>query len=460
MKIGMKKWIALLLAAALLLTAAACSLEEKPSDTGYSAKERAKVAVNIGGKYDITKGEIIDQYEYLLTMYSYYGMQAPTADADIESLQDSVIAELVNSKILLYQADKQGITLDDAQKQEVEDTLNSEMQYWFDEFTAQAQSEGATDVDARVRELFNEALANSDMDMDMDEYREYLLEMIEQDAVIAALEASVKAEAAITEEEIQEYYDNLLDIQKEDYNETPGNYATDAEAYVMSGGNPVVYAPKGYLRVKTITVTSDETLDEGYATLRTALDALEAEYGRLMLDGTEDDAERIAEIQAEYDEKKAEADALYEAYIGSAREKINEAYAALEAGQSFDEAMLEFGEDDIYTTYPAVREKGLLMLKEGEGTMDEKLVEAALALENGEYSGIIQLDDMFYIIMTVGDEPNGTTPLADVYDEIKAMAANEAAEALWTARQEAWYNDTALVTYNETVYRDIGKSKS
>ena len=93
----------------------------------------------------------------------------------------------------------------------------------------------------------------------------------------------------------------------------------------------------------------------------------------------------------------------------------------------------------------------------GYGAM---LVEAALALENGEYSGIIQLDDMFYIIMTVGDEPNGTTPLADVYDEIKAMAANEAAEALWTARQEAWYNDTALVTYNETVYRDIGKSKS
>lgn len=459
MKIGMKKWIALLLAAALLLTAAACSLEEKSGDAANSAKERARVAANVGGKYDITKGEMIDQYDYLLGMYSYYGMAAPTADADIESLQDSVLAELVNGKVLLYQAGEQGITLDEARLAEVEATLDEEMQYWIDTFTAEAETEGAADVEARMRELFDEALAGSDMDLDMDGYREYLREMIEQDAIIAALEASVKAEVTVSEEEIQEYYDNLLDIQKEDYDETPGNYATDAEAFVMSGGNPVIYAPKGYIRVKTITVSPEETLSEDYTTLRTALDALEAEYGRLMLAGTAEDEARIAEIKAEYAEKKVEADALYEAYIGSAREKINEAYAALEAGKSFDEALQEFGEDDIYTTYPAFMEKGLLMRKEGEETMDEKLVEAALALEFGEYSGIIQLDDMFYIIMPVGDEPDGTTPLADVYDVIREMAVSESAEALWTARQEAWNNDTALVTYYEDVYRDIGKSQ-
>ena len=459
MKIGMKKWIALLLAAALLLSAAACSLEEKPSEAAtYSAKERAKVAVNVGGKYDITKGEIIDQYDYLLSMYSYYGMGTPTADADIESLQDSVVAELVNSKILLYQADKLGITLNEEQEKELEETLDSEMQYWIDEFTAQAESEGAADVEARMRELFNEALVSSNMDLDMDGYREYLREMIEQDAIIAALEESVKAEATITEEEIQEYYDNLLDIQKEDYDETPANFITDAEAYIMSGGNPVVYAPKGFMRVKTITVSPAEELSEDYTTLHTALDALETEYGRLMLDGAPDDAERIAEIEAEYAEKKAEADELYEAYVGSAREKINEAYAALEAGDSFDDVLKEYGEDDIYITYPAFMEKGILMRKEGEETMDETLVEAALALGFGEHSEIIQLDDMFYIVMPVGDEPHGTTPLTDVYEEIKTMAASEAAEALWTTRQEAWTNDTALVTYYEKVYRDVGKS--
>ncbi|OQA70785.1 MAG: peptidylprolyl isomerase [Firmicutes bacterium ADurb.Bin248] len=311
MKIGLKKWIALLLAAALLLTAAACSLEEKSGDAGASAKDRARVAANVGGKYDITKGELIDQYDYLLSMYSYYGMAAPTADADIESLQDSVLAEIVNSKILLYQATEQGITLDEAQQKEVEATLDEEMQYWIDAFTSEAQTEGAADVDARMRELFDEALAGSNMDLNMEGYREYLREMIEQDALIAALEASVKAEVTVTEEEIQEYYDNLLDIQKEDYDETPGNYATDAEAFVMSGGNPVIYAPKGYMRVKTITVSPEAELSEEYTTLRTALDALEAEYGRLMLDGMEEDAERIAEIKAEYDEKKAEADELY-----------------------------------------------------------------------------------------------------------------------------------------------------
>ncbi|MDO4571768.1 MAG: peptidyl-prolyl cis-trans isomerase [Clostridia bacterium] len=453
----MRKWIALLLAAALMAVSAACALEESADEGGDDEAARAEVAVTVGGKYDITKGEIIDQYEYLVSMYEYYGMSAPTADADIETMQDSAVEGLVLSKLLLYKAEEAGIALSEEQIAEVEAQVEEEMQYWIESFAAQAESEGAEDVDARTEELFNEALVQSGMDMDMEGYRAYMRGMIEDEAMASALEESIKATVSITEEEVESYYDNLLEIQKADYDETPANYRTDKETFEMNGGNPVVYAPEGYMRVKTITVSPTEEVSEEYTTLRSELDALEAEFGALSLEDEAGNAARIAEIRTEYAEKKTEADALYEDYIQAAREKINAAYAALQAGESFEAVLEEYGEDDMYTTYPSFLEKGILMLKEGETQMDAELVEAVLALESGQYSEIIQLGDMFYIVMPVGDEPAGTTPLEDVYETVEEMARAEKAETFWNEQQESWGNDTELVVYHEDVYRDIGK---
>ncbi len=460
MKITTRKWIALLLAALMLAATAACALEESDGAKTYSDKERAKVAVTVGDKYDITKGEIVDQYEYLVEMYTYYGMAAPTADADVESMQDSVIDNLVSSKILLYKAEQMGISLDDDERAAVEVKIEEEMQYWFDSFTEQATSEGAEDVDARANELFEAALADSGMDMNVEGYREYLSEMMMNEAITTKLEETVKAEVAVTEEDVQAYYDNLLETQKEAYDADPSVYASEAEAYDMSGGNPIVYAPKGYMRVKVIMVSPEEEIDETYTTLNTELEALEQEYGKLALaEDAAANAERMAEIKTEYAEKKAEADELYAAYIADAQEKINKAYEALQSGTSFDDVLAEYGEDDIYSTYPTIAEKGILMLKESEETMDAALVEAVLALEEGAYSEVIQVGDAFYIAAPVGDEPAGEVALENVHDVIEAMALSEKAETLWTERQEEWNNDTSLVVYHEDVYRDIGKQE-
>ena len=460
MKTSSRKWIALLLALAMFAMLTACALEEKPDKKAYSEKERSKVAVTVGGKYDITKGEIIDQYEYLLNMYQYYGMEAPIEDADIESLQDSVISDLVSSKILLYQAEQLGITLDDMKKAELEAELESEMQYWIDEFASQAVSEGAADIEARTEELFNNALSESNMDMDMKGYREYLSNVMEEKAILSILEEIIRAKADVGEEQIQAYYEHLLKIQEDDYSETPANYQTDSESYLMNGGNPVVFRPKGYIRVKAIAISPEEELDEDYAALREEVDKMESEYGRLMLEDAESNEERLLEIEAEYVDKKAEADEMYEDFIKDARDKINEAYTALEEGKPFDKVLEEYGEDDIYKTNPMFTEKGILMLRDGEEDINKDLVEAALALKKeGMYSEIIQIDDVFYIVLFVGSEPSKPVPLSEVYDEIEELALNEASETLWREQQETWNNDTSQVVYNDSVYRDIGKKK-
>ena len=92
-----------------------------------------------------------------------------------------------------------------------------------------------------------------------------------------------------------------------------------------------------------------------------------------------------------------------------------------------------------------------------DSTWDEKLVAAVGLLKAGEYSAIIQVDDTFYIVQLVGDEPAGVKTLADAHDAIKAAITSKNADALWDTTLSGWENDTTITKYFEDVYRDIGK---
>ena len=95
-----KKALSALIAVALTLSFAACAKgTNNASDSNASASnaadpDRDKVAIKIGENFTITKGEIADQYDYMVSMYAAYGMPAPTEDEDIEDMQDSVISSL------------------------------------------------------------------------------------------------------------------------------------------------------------------------------------------------------------------------------------------------------------------------------------------------------------------------------------------------------------------------------
>ncbi|HRX57662.1 MAG TPA: peptidyl-prolyl cis-trans isomerase [Eubacteriales bacterium] len=481
-KFHWKRLLCVLLALSLVLGAAACSLNDdeeataSDAETAYTDEELDQVAVQIGD-YTITKGDIVDQYDYMVQLYSYYGMSTPTEDSEIESMQDSVISTLVSDKIQLYEADLMGITLTDEELADVEAQVEEEMQYYIDSFRADAEDEGAEDPDARALEIFQEQLDAAEMDMDVDGFREYIREEYMNDALKTALEAKVTADVTATDDEIQDYYDENLASQMESYTSTPTDYLSDAESFQMDGGSPVLYTPEGYVRIRSISITPEEDISDDYTTLKSDLDALAAEYGEAALDAlaakyiaqgadpatttlnvTADEIEGGAEIISEYVEKKAQADELYEEYIKDARAKAEEAYAALEGGASFTDVLSEYGEDDLYTTYPSFVESGLLMYMAGDdSTWDEQLVKAAGLLKAGEYSAIIQIDDVFYILQLVGDETAGAKELSDVYDDIKAVIISQNADTLWNETLDAWENDTSIATYYEDVYRDIGK---
>jgi hypothetical protein len=118
----------------------------------------------------------------------------------------------------------------------------------------------------------------------------------------------------------------------------------------------------------------------------------------------------------------------------------------------------KYGEDGIYTQYPAFVDTGLLMYVGGEDTLwDAELVKAVGLLKDGEHTAIIQVDDMFYILQLVGSEVAGEKTLTDSFDAVKAAVIAVNGDTLWNTQLDTWQADTKIVTYYEDAYRGIGK---
>ena len=484
-----KKALSALIALALTLSFAACgkgannasSSNASPSNATSSNAaadpDRDKVAVQVGDKYTITKGEIADQYDYMVSMYSAYGMSAPTTQEDIEAMQDNVISSLVTEKIKLYEADQLGITLTDEQKAEVEKQVDAQMTSYTDSFREQAKQEGAADVEARALEIFQEQIDAAGMELDVDGFRSYMLDRYTEEAIKEALKTEITKGVTATDEEIQTYFDDLLKSQKETYTTTPADFGYAAEDFQMNGGDPMLYTPEGYVRVRSISISPAGEVSADYTALKDELTAIETKYGTAALSALADkyaaknaaatdtsinittgEIEGGAEMVSDYITKKAAADALYEEFIKDAREKANEALASLEAGTSFEDVLKKYGEDTMYTQYPTFVDTGLLMYVGGaDTTWNEELVKAVGLLKNGEHTGVILVDDVFYILQLVGSEPAGERTLTDAHDDIKAAVITKNSDTLWGTQIETWQNDTKIVKYFEDVYRSIGK---
>jgi parvulin-like peptidyl-prolyl isomerase len=483
-----KKALSVSLAMALTLSFAACAKNNANNASGsnatssnasaFSDAELEKVAVKVGDEYTITKGDVLDEYNYMVSMYSSYGMAAPTTDEDIEKMQDSVISTLVSDKIQQYEAKTLGVALSADEQATVDKQVEDQMTYYMDTFRSQAQSEGATDVEARTLEIFQEQLDSAGMELDVDGFRSYMVEQYTNEALKAALKASVTKDVTATDEEIQTYYNDLLASQKDSFGKTPSDYGATAEDFQKNGGDPILFTPEGYVRVRSISITPTGDVSADYTTLKDEMTSIEAKYGAAALTAlaekyaasgaaasstninvTTADIEGGAALVSDYVTKKAAADALYENYSKDAREKANEALTSLEAGTKFEDVLAKYGEDSMYTDYPSFVDTGLLMYVGGEDTMwDAKLVQAVGLLKEGEHTAVIQAGDVFYILQLVGSEPAGEKSLTDSYDAVKAAAVAKNVEAAWNTQLTTWQNDTKIATYYEDVYRDIGKN--
>lgn len=463
MKRRITRMLAVALCVALALGAAACG-EQQAQDGATpapsQAADRDAVAVQIGEDFTVTYGEVADYYDYIVSMMSYYGVSAPTADADIESYQDEAVDGLVAQKKQLYFAKQLGLDeLTADEEAEVQAAVDEEMEYYFDMFRSDAEAEGAEDIEARAQELFNEELTASGMEMDYVEFEEYIFEQVAQQKTLEKLQEHVRSTATVDDDDVQAYYDQLLESQTTAYGEDASQYLTDQENFEMNGGDPAVVVPEGFLRVKVVAVAPQEAIDDTYEEKVTQMSEYEAEYGKLMLEDEKANAARLKEIKTLYDALRVETDQMYEAYMADAKAKIEEAKAKLDGGESIDAVLESYGEDAAYTEYALIAEHGRLMAQQsGADDFDDTLRNAALALADGTYSDVLQADDTYYIVYRVGTETAGTRTLDEVREAVEAAALTAEADAVWAEQEAEWDEDDSMVTYHEEVYRSIGKS--
>lgn len=463
MKRRITRMLAVALCVALALGAAACG-EQQGQDGATpapgQAADRDAVAVQIGEDFTVTYGEVADYYDYIVSMMSYYGVSAPTADADIESYQDEAVDGLVAQKKQLYFAKQLGLDeLTADEEAEVQAAVDEEMEYYFDMFRSDAEAEGAEDIEARAQELFNEELTASGMEMDYVEFEEYIFEQVAQQKTLEKLQEHVRSAATVDDDDVQAYYDQLLESQTTAYGEDASQYLTDQENFEMNGGDPAVVVPEGFLRVKVVTVAPQEAIDDTYEEKVAQMSEYEAEYGKLMLEDEKANAARLKEIKTLYDALRVETDQMYEAYMADAKAKIEEAKAKLDGGESIDAVLESYGEDAAYTEYALIAEHGRLMAQQsGADDFDDTLRNAALALADGTYSDVLQADDTYYIVYRVGTETAGTRTLDEVREAVEAAALTAEADAVWAEQEAEWDEDDSMVTYHEEVYRSIGKS--
>lgn len=463
MKKGIRA-LALLLCLAMMVSLAACGSktdvkEEAKLATGTPAADAVVASV---GSYTVTYSDLAEYYDYYMEMMSYYGYEMPESDEDIEDIQDALLSDYVNNKKLYYYADQYGITLSEEDIADVKAQAEDEMAYYMEDFVAAAKEEGLTDeaeINARAKELFASDLAEYGIEMTPDEYADYIYDQIVDETRLTLLEDYIYAQVSVTDEDVEKYFSNLADRQREGYLADPSAYAADVEYYEKEGGDPVVYAPEGYLRVKVLYLEPESALDASYAEKLSTMAELEAEYGTLALQDEAGNSARLKEIRETYGALAKETAEMYETYISATRDKADDIHAKLVAGEDFDSLLVANGTDLDYVTYETVWKNGKLLSREGGDGWDDMIRETAISLEPGSFSKVIKVDDAYCIVYLVGEQPSGVANFADVMEQVRQQALLAAQTEHYTAVQTEWEADDSMVTYYEEVYRGIGKGE-
>jgi parvulin-like peptidyl-prolyl isomerase len=463
MKKFCKAGIALLLTATMMLPLAGCSLKDEAAGSQYTDDE---VVAKVGDA-EITLGDYQELFNYYLQYYQSYGSDPTTSKESLESFQDDIMNTLLREKVIPYQAKKLlGEELTAEQQTELDSRVEKELKSWDDYFREQAQSEyeadNTVDVEARVKELYEQEAQYSGTDYDG------LIGMIKESVTNSYYEEllrdNVFTDLSVTDEEAKKWYDDSIAADTKSYDEDPASYFDRVSEFETYGGQPVTYSPGGYGRVMHILVAPDTELGEDYTTKTIEMDELLTEYGRLSMESeyTKDSAApidnsvRLAEIMTEYYGLKDEADALWNEHYADSKTKIEEAYSKLQSGTDFAEVMKEYTQDTDFAQYEVYSQKGKLISSEYDNSYwSEAVINAYKALTPGSYSPIFKDEEGYHIIYFVAEEQKGADPFEDMKENIVNMLLSDKQAQEWETLMAEWTADKSVTVYTEKI-RGVG----
>ena len=418
----LNRLLALLMALMMTFMAVSCAAAE---DAAAEVSD-ADVLVTVNGT-EITRGEILDIASNLLYNYSQQGYD--TSDQSLVSYVSSIAVEFAIQYALL---DQQAALLGydqftDDERAAIEADANAQWTEIVDMYvsyygglTAESTEEDKIAARAEVISLLETNGYSYDI----------LLDTLLENATYERLEADMVAGAAVTEEDVQAYYEELI-AQDE------AQYANDAASYeymTQYYGETAYYTPAGYRGIIHILLEVDEALLSEYQGLAAALEEQENAE-----EGIETTEEPVTQEQV---------DAAKAAILASVQPTIDDINTRMQSGESFETLITEYGTDPGMLD-PANLTNGYAVHMDSI-VWDPAFTNAAFSIENiGGWSEPSLGSYGIYIAYYLRDIPAGPVELTeDLKNDLQAELLAQKENELFTAKLNEWY-EAAEITYSE-----------
>ena len=383
-------------------------IEDFGTESGASvpAEGEGEVVAEFNGG-QLYSGEVLEEYNAELARYVFEGY----SEADVsQGLLDEVLENMVAERVLEVHAQEMGLyeltAEDEAQiAAQAQQDYEEQVRYYRSLVRTEGMSDEETEAAAREELLANEGVS---------------LETIEADIKagwwMEKLYDALVADVTIGSSEIVTAYNEALADQKERFLASAEDYET-----AQLSSEVIVYNLPGYREIKMLSLPFDsfdtiEKVDDLTLTLAN-LDA-------------QADAEQIAALQAEIDACYAPLESLAEQIL-----------AEFTAGTDFDSLVKTYGDSaDADSCYICA----------DSALWTQEVIDAAMALRvPGDVSAAVRTGDGVYLLQYVGDVPEGTVSMNDVYDAISAQTLETAQYMAYENQINSWIEEADAKFYPE-----------
>lgn len=383
-------------------------IEDFGTESGASvpAEGEGEVVAEFNGG-QLYSGEVLEEYNAELARYVFEGY----SEADVsQGLLDEVLENMVAERVLEVHAQEMGLyeltAEDEAQiAAQAQQDYEEQVRYYRSLVRTEGMSDEETEAAAREELLANEGVS---------------LETIEADIKagwwMEKLYDALVADVTIGSSEIVTAYNEALADQKERFLASAEDYET-----AQLSSEVIVYNLPGYREIKMLSLPFDsfDTIEK--------VDDLTLTMANL---DAQADAEQIAALQAEIDACYAPLESLAEQIL-----------AEFTAGTDFDSLVKTYGDSaDADSCYICA----------DSALWTQEVIDAAMALRvPGDVSAAVRTGDGVYLLQYVGDVPEGTVSMNDVYDAISAQTLETAQYMAYENQINSWIEEADAKFYPE-----------
>lgn len=411
---------------------------EAPAEES-AAEERVLLATVNGDEIWSDNYDLMYAFEYYLDLAASYGLDT-TDEAVLPMLRQYSMEYALQATVVRQKAAELGLqaTEEDIEQIKADIKANWEtiVQSFVDEAGVITETSTEDDKAAARADALNTIL--NDYGYDEERYCTENLEPAIYNLVEGRLEASVVGGRTVTDEEIEQYFADLVKEDQEAYESDVPTY----EFYTQYYGQPSYFTPAGYRAITHILLDVDEELMNNWRDLTARYEEQQSA----------DSEEATEDGEAEKDAEPAEPvtqemiDAAEQAILESVQATVDEINAKIESGVPFDQLIVEYGKDPGMAE-ESYRAKGYPVHAESI-LYDPAFKAAAMALgEVGEISKPIVGQSGVHILHYLGDIPGGAAELTEeMKEEFRATLQQELESDLFQSALTEWLN-TAVIEY-------------